>query len=188
MKLYAILFSSLLLIISCKPRTAETTDQQIRTENFELKKENDSLRSLIAKSSRTFEGDTIQKLPEVPEENSYPAFPGRHALTLQWIGWQKPGSVTITAIDDTWYSIQGSQTDENGNYLKINGRIRPLNNRELEFDGKIESLVESINNGEPCIRSGKKLFKATGTRKYWRLQDMINCGGGMITDYVDIYF
>lgn len=188
MKYFAILISSLILIISCQPKTAETTDQRLRTENFGLKKENDSLKSLIAKSSRTFEGDTIQKLPEAQAENSYPAFPGKHALTLQWISWNKPGSVTITAIDDKWYSIQGSQEDGKGNYLKINGKIRPLNNRELEFEGQIETRIASINKGQECIRSGKKLFKATGTRKYWRLQDMINCEGGMSTDYIDIYF
>ena len=183
-----ILFLLLILSASCKPGTEETTDQRLRTENFELKRENDSLRSIITKSTRTFEGDTIQKLPEAPAKNTYRSFPGKHSLTLQWISWEKPGSVTITAIDDNWYSIQGSQTDGHGNYLKINGRIRPLNDRELEFDGKIETLIESINDGQPCIRSGKNLFKATGTRKYWRLQDMINCEGGMLTDYIDIYF
>lgn len=161
-------------------------EQRLRTENFELRKENDSLKSLIAKSSRTFEGDTIQKLPEQVPQSSNPTFLGKHALTLQWIGWDKPGSVTITADNDGWYSINGTQIGGNGNYLKINGQIKPLNNQELEFEGKIETRVDHINAGEPCIRTGKKLFKATGMRKYWRLQDMISCDG-TTTDYVDIY-
>ena len=53
--------------------------------------------------------------------------------------------------------------------------------------GEIETQVDHLNNGEPYLKTGKKLFKATGTRQYWRLQDMINCDGAT-TDYVDIYF
>lgn len=187
MKYSAIIFSFLVLACSCKNQTSDTGENKLRTENFNLKKENDSLRSVIDKSSRTIEGDTIQKLPKAPKRKSYPTFRGKHDLTLHWISWERPGSVTITETEDNWYSIQGSQTDGKGNYLKINGRIKPITDRELEFDGKIETRVESINQGEPCIRLGSKLFKATGTRKYWRLQEMINCDGGT-TDYVDIYF
>ena len=175
-----------LILFSCKPKNGETTDQQLRKENFELKGENDSLRFLMEKSERTYEGDTIQKLPEAPPEKPYPTLAGKHALTLQWISWDKPGSVTIVLGEAGWYSIQGRQNGEKGNYLMVNGKIRPLNNRELEFDGKIEHNVH-INLGEPCIRTGKQLFKATGTRKYWRLQNMISCDSNT-TDYVDIYF
>lgn len=188
MKYYQILFL-LFILHACKPKTADTADQHLRQENFDLKKENDSLRSIVEKSQRTYEGDTIQKLPETPAANSYPSFPGKHNLTLQWISWDKPGSVIISeAGSDGWSSIKGSQTGEKGNYLRIDGKIKPLNDRELEFDGKIELRVDFLNAGEPCIRTGPKLFKATGTRKYWRLQDMTNCEGGTVTDYVDIYF
>lgn len=188
MKSSVIIIPVLILFVSCQPKEGANTEQRLRTENFELRRDNDSLKLLLKRSLRSLEGDTIQKLPPKEAESPYPTFPGKHALTLQWISWDRPGSVSITEGYNGWHSIHGSQTDNKGNYLKIDGRIKPLNNRELEFEGKIETRVDHINAGESCIRTGKKLFKATGTRKYWRLQDMINCEGGMITDYVDIYF
>lgn len=187
MKSTGILFIAFLGLIACKPKTGDTVAQNLRQENFELKKENDSLRSVIEKAERTFEGDTIQKLPETPIAQPYPTFSGKHALTLQWISWDKPGSVVITQSENGWYTIKGSQTGEKDSYLRINGRIKPLNDRELEFEGTIEHNAHLITAGEPCIRTGKQLFKATGTRKYWRLQNMISCDGTS-TDYVDIYF
>jgi len=36
-------------------------------------------------------------------------------------------------------------------------------------------------------RSGEIFFLATGDRRFWRMQDLLNCDGS-ITDYVDIYF
>ena len=186
MKSSAIILVTFAFLVSCKPKTGDTTDQHLRQENFELRKENDSLKASIEKSERTFEGDTIQKVPETVPKSSLPTLPGRHSLTLHWISWEKPGSAMISAIDDGWYSIKGSQTSENGKYLRINGRLKPLTDRELEFDGKIEHNAHEYL-GEPCVKTGTQLFKATGTRKYWRLQNMISCDG-TTTDYVDIYF
>lgn len=188
MKPTLLLTAILLLLCSCKPKNGDTTEERLRQQNFSLKKENDSLKSVIEKLTRDYSGDTVQIAPEMPASSTYPTFPGRHALTLQWISWDKPGSVMIKQHTDGWYTVEGGQNGENGNYLKIKGRIRPINDRELEFEGTIESSIDHINGGEPCIRTGTKYFKATGTRKYWRLQDMINCVGGNVTDYVDIYF
>ncbi len=186
MKSYAILFTSVLFLFSCKPKTGDTANQHLRQENFDLRKENDSLKAIIEKSERTFEGDTIQRTPEVVVTSSSPTIAGRHDLTLQWISWERPGSAMITLSDNNSYTIKGSQNGEQGIYLRIEGKIKLLNDRELEFDGKIEHNVHS-NLGEPCIKIGKQLFKATGTRKYWRLQNMLSCDT-TTTDYVDIYF
>ena len=186
MKSAAILLIAILGTISCKPKTGDTAEQRLRQENFDLKKENDSLKALIEKSGRTYEGDTIQKLPEAQPVKSEPTFEGKHELTLQWISWDNPGSVIISPSEDGWYSIKGSQTN-NEAYLKIEGKIKPLTDRELEFDGKIEHNVHAGADGKPCVRTGKQQFKATGTRKYWRLQSMLSCDGAT-TDYVDIYF
>lgn len=171
---------------SCTNKPGDTTEERLRTENFELRQQNDSLRNLISKSTRKIEGDTILMLPEATPANSNGELTGKHPLTLQWISWDKPGSVTIIPAENGWYTITGKQENKQ-NYLKINGRVKPLNAKELEFEGEIETRIESINNNEPCLKTGKKLFKATGDRKYWRLQDMINCDG-TTTDYVDIYF
>jgi hypothetical protein len=186
MKSSIAILTAFLILGSCKPQTGDTADQHLREENFELKKENDSLKNLIEKSARTFEGDTIQKEPVAVHTSPSPTIAGRHDLTLHWISWERPGSAMITKSGDDTYNIQGSQKGENGVYLKIEGKLKALNDRELEFDGKIEHNVHT-NLGEPCVKTGKQLFKATGTRKYWRLQSMLSCDG-TTTDYVDIYF
>lgn len=175
-----------LTFASCTNKPGDTTEERLRTENFELRQQNDSLRNLISKSTRKIEGDTVLTLPDSKPVNSNGELTGKHPLTLQWISWDKPGNVTIVPGENGWYTITGRQ-ENHQNYLKINGRIKPLNAKELEFEGEIETRIESINNNEPCLKTGKKLFKATGERKYWRLQDMINCDG-TTTDYIDIYF
>lgn len=114
--------------------------------------------------------------------------PGKHLITLQWIGVEKPGVVMITEKVNGIYSIKGKQENASGDMVSIEGSIWVINAKELKFDGNILSQVSFINGGKPCLREGVQTFKATGTRKYWRLQKMINCEGGMVTDYIDIYF
>src|SRR5690606_4841805 len=98
------------------------------------------------------------------------------------------GYVDVAPLSEGWYTISGSQASKNGNeYLKIDGKIRKLSEKELEFDGIIETLISSNNNGEVCKKEGKQTFYAKGNRKYFRLQNMTNCEGGMLVDYVDIY-
>ena len=174
-------------IVACTNKTGDRTEQRLRTENFQLKQQVDSLKDVISKSSRITKADTLAVLPVNKVGNSNGGgLAGKHPLTLQWLGWDRPGSVTIIPAENGWFTISGGQTNKSG-YLKINGRIRPVNEKELEFEGEIESRVESISNGEPCLKTGKRLFKATKERQYWRLQDMLNCDSST-TDYVDIYF
>lgn len=187
MKPYIFLLFAACVLASCGSNTGDSTEQRLRTENFEMRRQIDSLKNLIGKSARKTLGDTILKLQEEKLVNSNAnGFAGKHALTLQWISWDEPGNVTIVPAENGWYTISGKQA-RNEDYVKITGRIKPVNEKELEFEGEIETRVESINNGEPCLKTGKRIFKATGTRQYWRLQDMNNCEGPTI-DYVDIYF
>lgn len=117
---------------------------------------------------------------------------GKHNLTLQWISWDKPGKIQIGAADEEgWRKVDGAQFGEGeiqDAYLKVNGRLRQLSQAELVFEGTIETLVSYINGGNPCVRDGTFHFKATGKRKYWRLQEMENCDEKGAVDYVDIYF
>ncbi len=135
--------------------------------------------------------DTIPKNDQ-PESMADKALLGRHNLTLQWIGWNVPGLAVIEAGKDGWYTIKGRQESKDG-YLLVNGKLRPVFENvedaveELEFNGVIEYKVSSVNGGEPCSKSGKQKFLSTQGRKYWRLQNMINCDK-TTTDYVDIYF
>ncbi|RYY51455.1 MAG: hypothetical protein EOO06_00185 [Chitinophagaceae bacterium] len=144
-------------------------------------------------------GDTIADMPESastpdslpPATQSSEPPPlirvGRHKLTLQWISWDKPGYADIQKADSGRYSIKGEQRNKGNEYLRISGLLTPISDEYLEFKGRIETKVIQGNAGEPCIRDGKMIFYAKGNRKYWRLQEMLNCDS-VVTDYVDIYF
>ena len=47
-------------------------------------------------------------------------------------------------------------------------------------------ILDAPDKGRRCERNGDFEFRATGKRKYWRLQQMEACGG--LTDYVDVYY
>ena len=112
---------------------------------------------------------------------------GRHMLSLQWISWDHFGSAVVTKRDGV-YSIKGEQKGRgNTDFLSVDGVIKSIDEKEFVFDGTIVTQVSHINGGEPCTREGEFIFKITGKRKYWRLQQMDNpCDP--VTDYVDVYF
>lgn len=116
---------------------------------------------------------------------------GDHLLTLQWLNYKKPGKAKIFKKDGK-IILEGRQEVNNEghrDYLDINGTIKILNQRELEFDGKIVTKISHINDGIPHERNGKFLLKAWGQRKYWRMQNMTQPDKEFpITDYIDIYF
>ena len=112
---------------------------------------------------------------------------GRHRLSLQWVSWDYFGVATVTNGRGV-YSIKGEQKGRgNRDFVKIDGLIRSVDAKQFTFDGSIITQISHINGGEPCTRDGEFLFKITGKRRYWRLQQMDNpCDP--VTDYVDIYF
>ncbi|HHT7856159.1 hypothetical protein [Pasteurella multocida] len=110
---------------------------------------------------------------------------GEHKLSLQWVSWEKFGSVDILR-DADGLSIEGMQ-ELNGNFVSLFGRINVIDENVFLFTGEIVTRVDHINNGKVCTRQGTYEFRATGKRKYWRLQQMENpCEA--VTDYVDVYF
>lgn len=114
---------------------------------------------------------------------------GRHKLSLQWVSWDYFGLATVTNRRGL-YSIKGEQQGRGpmqGSYLTLDGAITSIDAKEFGFRGKIVTLVSHINGGEPCVRDGEFTFKITGTRRYWRLQQM-DSPCDTATDYVDIYF
>jgi hypothetical protein len=112
---------------------------------------------------------------------------GRHKLALQWISWDYFGAASVTERGGVLY-LKGNQRQRGGaDYLTIDGRITSVGTREFSFNGKIITRVSHINGGEPCVREGDFIFKITGKRKYWRLQQIDNpCDA--VADYVDIFF
>ena len=152
--------------------------------NRELKKESKAIN--ISQKNDV----TKSVAPKITKSNSEDIIrSGKHSFTLQWISWDIPGSVKISKKNDNTYYVKGQQLSrENNDYIKIEGTLTPLSKNELIFNGTINYLVSHNNEGQECIKSGKQIFKATENRKYWRLQNMTNCEGGNLTDYIDIYF
>lgn len=123
------------------------------------------------------------------EENAvFEWYEGNHSLTLQWIGWENPGSINFELVTEGEFEIHGNQENEEGDYLKIDGVVTLMGKEQLNFNGTIETKVSYVNNGDVCLKEGNYTFLATGKRKYWRLQEMDNCEGNSVVDYVDIYW
>lgn len=195
---YFRLFKALILLSVLSTGCSNSTNteiEELKRKTARLQKEVDSLKKTQATSDSSYIDALAAKQvdvkpPGAAKRNSEGQLtPGKHDFTLQWISWDEPGSVTIQPSEDGWYSIEGGQKSrKNGDYITIDGLIKQVSPTELLFKGEIKSVVATNNGGKPCIKTGSKIFKTTKNRKYWRLQDMINCEGGMLTDYVDIYF
>lgn len=113
---------------------------------------------------------------------------GKHLLSLQWVDFYKYFGTATVLNRRGVYFLKGEHRQRGGSdFVTIDGVITQIDAKEFKFDGKIVTQVSYINNGNPCERNGEMTFKITGTRKYWRLQEMQNpCDVG--TDYVDIFF
>ncbi|PYT01808.1 MAG: hypothetical protein DMF63_02935 [Acidobacteria bacterium] len=115
---------------------------------------------------------SAQEKTDVKDEAAAQMLLGRHQVSLQWISWDYFGVATVT---------------KKGDLFQISGRILSISATEFKFRGEIITSVGHINDGLSCSRVGTSTFKITGTRRYWRLQQMDNpCDH--VTDYVDIYF
>jgi len=162
--------------------------EQVQKENDSLKKEievikNEGQKDIIKQTDTVLKNDTQEAVTQNPLIRT-----GNHNLTLQWISWDQPGTVTISDMGNSTYTIVGGQLSKtNKDYININGIIKVVSKNELQFEGSITSFIADNDNGKVCEKKGKYVFKATGTRKYWRLQQMASCGGETV-DYVDIYF
>ncbi len=111
---------------------------------------------------------------------------GRHSFSLQWISWKKFGVADIRRDASGRLTVEARQT-LNGDEAVVKGRVTVMDDRTFVVDGEVMTRVSHINGGNACIRSGSFTFKATGKRKYWRMQEMTNpCED--VVDYVDIYF
>lgn len=112
---------------------------------------------------------------------------GRHMFSLQWVSWDRFGRVDVIDRNGTLH-IEGEQkAPKGGDYVTIDGIVTRVDAKAFTFEGEIVTRVSHINGGEPCVRKGEFTFAATGSRKYWRLQQMDNpCDP--VVDYVDVFF
>lgn len=179
-------FGLVFCALSCGKETHEKTlpsqenDQKIEQQQQQI----DSLKQQVKNLEKPATEENNEVVETPPNSNiTLKNLAGKHALTLQWISWDKPGLIHFKKIGADTYEVKGQQTKGN-DFLKIEGTITQKSNTQLDFVGTIETFVE--RNGAECNRTGSQTFLVTQNRKYWRLQNMTHCFG--LTDYVDIYF
>ena len=150
----------------------------------------DSVEREVAKQQKRIEEMRHEYYANRKQKQCAPLYPreGKHLFSLHWISWQKFGSVNIKKINTKKYSIKGSQKDDRGNYVTIDGILIPVIKGKLTFKGEIVTKTSGNNHGEACIKNGTYTFLCSPDRKYWRLQEMENCEGRSLVDYVDIFF
>lgn len=187
----ALLMLSLYTAFSCnKENKLPNTPEQNSTATIAQKnREIDSLKKIIAERdlqgpSDESSGSTHSEAEHASADESFetPDLSGKHSLTLQWISWEKPGTIHFTKTGENTYKVIGRQ-EINKQYVSVKGTVTQLSHDELEFDG---TIITKTNFDGRCEKNGKQIFLSTKNRKYWRLQNMQNCNGAV--DYVDIYF
>jgi len=146
--------------------------------------------SLVAKVDQV--GDTLKKvkddvarkIPKV-EINVSKNIP----ISLQWISFEgnEQGTASVTKKEGGWFVIKGEQNSADQEYLKIDGRLKRLDANHISFEGTIITYIKTNNDGKPCEKTGTQNFYKKGSRSYYRLQNMENCEGGRLLDYVDLY-
>ncbi len=112
---------------------------------------------------------------------------GRHKFQLHWISWGKWKDLAELVVIDRGgtLSLKARQA-KGGDYVEIEGTVLKIEAKEFTFQGRIVTRVSYKNEGKPCERNGEMIFKITGKRRYWRLQEMQSpCDE--TTDYVDIF-
>jgi hypothetical protein len=150
----------------------------------------DSVEREVAKEQKRIEEMNREYYANHKQKQYAPLYPreGKHLFSLHWISWKKFGSVNIKKINTKKYSIKGSQKDDKGNYVTIDGFLIPVTKGKLSFIGEIVTRTSGNNNGVACTKNGTYTFLSKPGNKYWRLQEMKNCEGGSLVDYVDIFF
>ena len=113
---------------------------------------------------------------------------GKHMFSLQWIlfNTEKFGTATVTRKNDGGLYVDARQ-ELGGDHVTLKGDVRVIDAKEFTVTGELVTCVSHIYGGKPCARNGTFTFKATGKRKYWRMQEMANPCDDLV-DYVDIYF
>lgn len=181
MKNYLLLAASL-LVLSCSKKETEMQTQTPEKETVYIEQ---ATEQNLNDSTEISQNDSVagHQESETAKSGISKDLSGKHSLTLQWISWEKPGIINFKKIGENKYQVSGGQK-RGADYLKIEGNITQISDEELAFEGTVETNIQS--NGGKCLRTGPQTFLVTQNRKYWRMQNMVECFG--LTDYVDIYF
>lgn len=106
-------------------------------------------------------------------------------ITLQWIGWDRRGPVSVREERGT-IRLTGSQEEAEGpGRLFVDGMVREIGEDYFILDGTVR-ITGTPDRGRTCEADKLWHFAITQNRQYWRLREFEWCDG--LTDYVDIYF
>lgn len=167
-----------LLNFSCSDTNQKKVDDAISKTSdslvSKLDKVNDTLKGVKNKIEKNIPKVKIEKYQEIP-------------ISLQWISFDKTGTAKLVKAENNWYAFKGEQINDNNEYLKIDGKISRIDENQIKFTGTIITYIKHNNGGKPCEKTGEQIFLKKNNRAYYRLQNMENCGGGRVVDYIDLY-
>jgi hypothetical protein len=173
-----ILGLAILVFIGCSESNQEKIDNAVSRSGDSLKSKLNKLNDSVRENSK----ELINKIPKVKVEIARTI-----PISLQWISINDRGTAKISEEKDGWYTISGEQTNQGNEFLKINGKLKRTDQLNIKFIGTIITFIKSNNGGKPCEKTGEFNFLKKGDRANYRLQQMENCGGGRVVDYVDLY-
>ena len=129
------------------------------------------------------------RTPPVPTRILDPVMAGKlkenKGITLQWIDWDRRGTVWISDTDGEW-ALRAAQSELQGpGALFLDGRIVEIGADYFLFDG-IVRITNTPGAGRTCEKRAVWRFAVTQNRPYWRIRQFEWCDG--LTDYIDIYF
>ena len=106
-------------------------------------------------------------------------------ITLQWIGWDDRGPVSIAPDERGVWHISGHQTGDGGGELEVDGTILEIGEGYFTLRGTI-AITDTPDSGRECRADKTWHFAITQNRRYYRLREFEWCD--RLTDYIDIYF
>ncbi len=125
--------------------------------------------------------------PTITDQAAAKQLLGKHALTLQWLGFgdlRTAGIVNVAAKDGHWV-LTGKQDAKEG-FVTLDGEVVAIDKTTFDFQGKVVTRADGNNNDQPCSREGRYTFLRKPGKKYWRMQPIDNpCDP--VADYIDIY-
>lgn len=105
---------------------------------------------------------------------------GLHALVQRELG-SNPGGEAVVFEDLGLLYLQGSQSNEAGDSLQMEGWIDQVEARSFTFIGRLEYKIEALDGPYHCARRGSYVFNLTPDGKAWRLD-----GKGLSCSHLDL--
>jgi hypothetical protein len=109
---------------------------------------------------------------------------GNSGLTLQWIGWDRRGTLEVTQRGNVVH-LKGSQVAGDGKgRLEVEGDVVSIDASQFVLRGRI-TITDTPDAGRKCVKDGDSQFAITQGRRYWRMREFEWCD--QLTDYIDVY-